>query len=198
MGKVTEMIFRRLSVLAVLVAGLLGVVTASAGAAAAAAYNDADVEFTNMMIPHHYQALVLCDLVPTRSSDAELESLASRIRLEQSLEIGTMRGWQGSNGLPKTDPAASYQEMLADPEMVAAMGMATPEELAELESLSGNDFDVLFLNVMIKHHEGAIRMLQDVLLNGQNLDLQQQAQDMMSTQRAQVAIMQDMLSTKTA
>jgi len=192
------MIFRRLSAVAVLVAGLLGVVTASASAVpASATYNDADVMFTGMMIPHHYQALVLSDLVPDRSSDTQVESLASRIHLEQGLEIGTMRGWQGSNGLPKTDPVTSYEEMLADPEMVEEMGMATPEELAELESLTGNEFDVLFLNLMIKHHEGAIRMLRDVLLHGQDLNLQQQAQDMMSTQRAQVAIMQDMLATKT-
>lgn len=190
------MIFRRLSVVAVLVAGLLGVASASAGAAPAA-YNDADVMFTGMMIPHHYQALVLSDLVPDRSSDTRLEALASRIHLEQGLEIGTMRGWEGGNGLPKTDPQASYEEMLADPEMVEEMGMATPEELAEVESLSGNDFDVLWLNLMIKHHEGAIRMLRDVLLNGQDLNLQQQAQDMLSTQRAQVGIMQDMLATKT-
>lgn len=188
------MVFRRLSAVAVLVVGLLG--AASAGAAAAT-YNDADVEFVGMMIPHHYQALVLSDLVPDRSSDARLESLASRIDLEQGLEIGTMRGWQGSRGLPKTDPVSSYEEMLADPEMVEMMGMATPDELAELESLSGNDFDVLFLTVMIKHHQGAIRMLQDVLLHGQDLDLQQQAQDMMSTQSAQVGIMQDMLAAKT-
>jgi uncharacterized protein (DUF305 family) len=193
------MIFRRLPAVAVLVAGLLGVVTASASAGpAAVTYNDADVMFTGMMIPHHYQALVLSDLVPDRSSDTQVESLASRIHLEQGLEIGTMRGWQGSNGLPKTDPVTSYEEMLADPEMVEEMGLATPEELAELEPLSGNEFDVLFLTLMIKHHEGAIRMLRDVLLHGQDLNLQQQAQDMMSTQRAQVAIMQDMLATKPA
>jgi uncharacterized protein (DUF305 family) len=191
------MIFRRLSAVAVLVVGLIGVTSASAGAAPAAAYNDADVMFTGMMIPHHYQALVLSELVPDRSSDTRVESIASRIHLEQGLEIGTMRGWQGSNGLPKTDPVTSYEEMLADPEMVEMMGMASPEELAELETLSGNDFDVLFLNLMITHHEGAVRMLRDVLLNGQNLDLQQQAQDMMSTQRAQIAIMQDILATKT-
>jgi len=191
------MIFRKLSVVAVLVAGLLGVTTASANAAPAT-YNDVDVMFTGMMIPHHYQALVLSELVPDRSSDAQVQSLASRIDLEQGLEIATMRGWQGSNGLPKTDPVTSYEEMLADPEMVEEMGMASPEELAELETLSGNEFDVLFLNLMITHHEGAIRMLRDVLLHGQNLDLQQQAQEMMSTQRAQIGIMQDMLATKAA
>lgn len=191
------MIFRRLSVVAVLVASLLGVVTASANATSAT-YNDADVMFTGMMIPHHFQALVLTELVPDRSSDTQVESLAGRIHLEQGLEIGTMRGWEGSNGLPKTDPEESYEMMLADPEMVEMMGMASPEELAELETLSGNEFDVLFLNLMITHHEGAIRMLRDVLLDGQDLNLQQQALDMMSTQQVQIGIMQDMLATKTA
>lgn len=190
------MILRRVSAVAVLLVGLLGIATASANAAPVP-YNDADVMFTEMMIPHHYQALVLTELVPDRSSDTQVEALASRIHLEQNLEIGMMRGWQGSRGLPKTDPVTAYEEMLSDPDMVEMMGLATPEELAELETLTGNDFDVLFLNLMITHHEGAIRMLEDVLLNGQDLDLQQQAQDMMSTQTAQVAIMQDMLATKT-
>lgn len=190
------MILRRMSSVAVLLAGLLGIATASANAAPAP-YNDADAMFTAMMIPHHYQALVMTELVPDRSSDTQVEALASRIHLEQGLEIGTMRGWQGSRGLPKTDPATAYEEILNDPDMLEMMGMATPEELAELETLTGNDFDVLFLNLMIIHHQGAIRMLRDVLLHGQDLDLQQQAQDMMSTQTAQVAIMQDMLATKT-
>ena len=191
------MIFRRLSVTAVLVAALLGV-TSAVSDATPAAFNDVDAMFTEMMIPHHYQALVLSDLVPDRSSDTELEALASRIHLEQGLEIGTMRGWQGSHGLPKTDPETAYQELLGDPDMLAEMGMATPEQIAELETLSGTEFDILFLNLMITHHEGAIRMLEDELLHGQDITLQQQAQDMMSTQRAQISIMQDMLSTKTA
>lgn len=188
------MIFRKLSLVAVLIAGSLGVATASAGAAQAQAYNSVDAEFTRMMIPHHYQALVMGDLVPDRSSDARMRSLASRIHIEQGLEITSMRGWQGRNDLPRTDPEAAYQELLGMPEMLERMGMATPADLERLAGLSGTEFDVLFLNLMITHHEGAVRMLREVLLHGSDVELHQQAQDMMTTQRAQIAIMKDMLA----
>jgi uncharacterized protein (DUF305 family) len=191
------MSFRKLSVAAILVA-LFGVVTASAATAAPRAYNPVDAEFTGMMIPHHYQALVMSDLVPDRSPDAQVVALASRIHVEQGLEITAMRGWQGRNDLPKTDPEAAYEELLKDPEMLEHMGMATPAELDQLAASSGTGFDVMFLTLMIRHHNGAVHMLRHVMLHGSDVELHQQAQDMMTTQRAQIAIMEEILATKTA
>lgn len=208
------MSFRRFPLVAVLAAGLFGVTATactqgaqpaaeSARASAVAvseesSYNDVDTEFVEMMVPHHHQALIMADLVPERSSDEQVASLASRIDVEQGLEITMMRGWQGRNDLPKTDPEKAYQELLGMPDMLEHMGMATPEDLETLRGLSGEEFDVKFLTLMIRHHEGAIDMLRDVLLNGTDQELHTQSEDMMSTQRAQVDIMRQLLEGKTS
>ncbi|MEU6012428.1 DUF305 domain-containing protein [Streptomyces sp. NPDC047453] len=159
--------------------------------------NNADADFVAMMIPHHQQALILSRLAPSRSSDSAVLSLADRIDVEQGLEIYMMQSWQEWNGLEQTDPQQSYEEMMQDPMMVEEMGLATPEELDQLTASTGNAFDVLFLRLMIKHHNGAIDMLTDVLTNGTDETLQQWATDMMATQYAQVQMMQRMLDNKT-
>lgn len=159
--------------------------------------NNADADFVAMMIPHHQQALILSRLAPSRSSDSDLRALADRIGVEQSLEIYMMQSWQEWNGLEQTDPQQSYEEMMQDPMMVEEMGLATPEELDQLTASTGNAFDVLFLRLMIKHHNGAIDMLTDVLINGTDETLQQWATDMLATQYAQVQMMQRMLDDKT-
>ncbi|MFE7216920.1 DUF305 domain-containing protein [Streptomyces sp. NPDC001698] len=159
--------------------------------------NNADADFVAMMIPHHQQALILSRLAPSRSSDSAVLSLAGRIDVEQGLEIYMMQSWQEWNGLEQTDPQQSYEEMMQDPMMVEEMGLATPEELDQLTASTGNAFDVLFLRLMIKHHNGAIDMLTDVLTNGTDETLQQWATDMLATQYAQVQMMQRMLDNKT-
>ncbi|MFB7328987.1 DUF305 domain-containing protein [Streptomyces sp. NPDC056190] len=159
--------------------------------------NNADADFVAMMIPHHQQALILSRLAPSRSSDSAVLSLADRIDVEQGLEIYMMQSWQGWNGLEQTDPQQSYEEMMQDPMMVEEMGLATPEELDQLTASTGNAFDVLFLQLMIKHHNGATDMLTDVLTNGTDETLQQWATDMLATQYAQVQMMQRMLDNKT-
>ncbi|SDR20453.1 DUF305 domain-containing protein [Actinopolyspora saharensis] len=183
------MFLRRLPLLVVLLAGLLGAGTASA---ATQAHNDTDAEFTRMMIPHHYQAIVMSELAPDRAADSRVKSLAERIRTEQDLDILMMRGWQGRNGLPMTDPETAYQDLLDQPDVLERMGMATEEEMDRLATLSGAEFDRMFLDLMIPHHDGAVVMLRDVILNGSDRELSQLAQDMMSTQKAQLATMHDM------
>lgn len=156
------------------------------------AVNSADADFVMMMIPHHFQALVLSGLVEDGGSDAEVRALAERIEVEQHGEILMMQGWQGSNGLEVTNAEEAYQEMLQDPEMVEAMGMATPAELEDLSSAQGTAADVLFLQLMIKHHQGAINMLLDVITNGSDPQMQEWALDMLSVQTVQVEMMQQM------
>lgn len=206
------MLTRKLLGAVVLTAGLLAAAGSSATATTATApvanaptmattatmtADPADAMFTEMMIPHHYQALVLSDLTPARSSDTELKALANRIHLEQGLEIKVMQSWQSRNGVPVTDAAMAYEMMLDDPDMLAEMGMASRADIAELETLSGNDFDVRWLNLMITHHEGAIRMLVDVLVTTTDPDMMQMASDMYATQESQLNAMDEMLASKT-
>ncbi len=162
-------------------------------AAAVEAGNPADADFTRMMIPHHHQALVMSKMAPTRSGDDAVQAMASRIDIEQFLEISMMQGWQGWNGLEVTDDAQAYQMMLGMPAMLESMGMATPQELDELEASSGTAFDILYLELMIEHHEGAIDMLVDVIINGDDFILEGWATDMLTTQTTQIQQMQAML-----
>lgn len=161
------------------------------------AAHEADKQFVRMMIPHHYQALVMSRLAPDRSSDDELLALAERIETAQSGEIGMMQAWQQRNGLPVTDAQESYERVLDQPDLVEEMGMATREEIQELQTLQGTEFDILFLQLMIPHHEGAIDMAEQQLINGRDPYLYQLSMDIMSTQRDQIYTMEDMLDRKT-
>lgn len=208
--------YRRTASVAMTVACVIAAVTTSAAAAPSAARavpaesprtsstaamrtapNTADIQFVRMMIPHHYQALVMTRLVPERSSDEDVRALAERINVGQSVEIDAMQGWQGRHGLPVTDPEESYERLLEQPARLEEMGMATPAELTELREARGNEFDVLFLRLMIEHHEGAIAMAEDVIVHGRDVSLRQMAINMMSTQSNQIQTMRQILERKT-
>lgn len=156
--------------------------------------NAADSGFVAMMIPHHFQATVMSQLAPERSDDDTLLAFADRIDVEQTVEIGMMQNWQTWNGLEVTDAEMAYEMMLAMPMMVEQMGMATPEELDALDAASGTDFDRLYLELMIDHHEGALTMLVDVITNGTDTTLQFWATDMLNAQQSQIYQMEAMIA----
>lgn len=178
-------------------AALLVGMMAVPGTAVAQTANDADTDFVSMMIPHHHQALVMSRMAPSRSSNDELLALASRIEAEQGGEISTMQNWQMWNGLEVTNAEQAYHHMLQDPMMLEQMGMATPEELDDLSAATGTAFDVLFLQLMIEHHEGALDMIVDVLTNGSDFIVQWMATEMGATQDAQIEQMEDILADLT-
>ncbi|PSL08440.1 uncharacterized protein (DUF305 family) [Haloactinopolyspora alba] len=167
-------------------------------AAAQATANDADAQFVRMMIPHHFQALVMSRMAPSRGEDPELLALADRIDVEQDLEISMMQNWQGWHDLEVTDAEAAYQQVLQDPDLLEQMGMATPAELDQLSASTGTDFDILYLELMIEHHEGAMDMLVDVIINGNDTTLEGWATDMLTTQYTQIQQMEAMLDEKTS
>ncbi|AYY13377.1 DUF305 domain-containing protein [Actinobacteria bacterium YIM 96077] len=172
--------------------------TYTSAAATQTAPNPADVEFVTMMIPHHFQALVMSAMAPDRSEDDELLAMANRIDVAQTVEIDTMQGWQSRNGLEVTDAQESYEEVLQQPDLLEQMGMATPAELDDLSAAEGTAFDVQFLELMIEHHEGAVRMTIEVITNGSDPVIQQMATDMLTTQSTQIQQMEAMLEDKTS
>jgi len=124
---------------------------------ARARFTDADAAFVTGMIGHHAQAIVMADLVPSRSGSPAIRTLAARIINAQRDEIGWMERWLRDRGQPI--PAVT-----ADAHVHAHMpGMVTPEQLAELERADGAAFDRLFLTRMIQHHRGAVTMVRDLL-----------------------------------
>ncbi|EGN76245.1 hypothetical protein A28LD_0326 [Idiomarina sp. A28L] len=131
-----------------------------------ARYSDADVKFMQGMLPHHQQALDMTVLLAQRTSSNEMIELADRIERTQKDEIEFMQQWLQERGedVPSTDWRGGEHEGHHGHHNHQNMkGMATPEQMAELEAASGPDFDRMFLEFMIKHHEGALSMVNDLL-----------------------------------
>jgi uncharacterized protein (DUF305 family) len=138
-------------------------------------YSDADVAFMQGMILHHGQALEMAALVPTRTNNPQIVALAGRIDASQEDEIAFMRGWLTERGeeapmpMPTAGDHAGHAGMdhSAHGAGHAGMpGMASPEQMAQLAAARGAEFDRLFLQLMIRHHEGAVTMVSDLLSRG--------------------------------
>ena len=119
-------------------------------------YSPADVRFMRDMIPHHHQALQMAALVGARTNDPELLDIAGRIEAAQGDEIRFMQGWLAERGEPVPDPASPHHMHMSH-EMA---GMASPEQMAALAAAEGTAFDRLFLTLMIRHHDGAVTMVE--------------------------------------
>jgi uncharacterized protein (DUF305 family) len=126
---------------------------------AALRYTAADVKFMRDMVPHHSQALDMSVLVPERSQDPDLIELAAKIETTQRDEIAYMQSWLTERGEPEA-PMDWHHHAHGDHAME---GMATHEEMEALAAASGEDFDRMFLSLMIAHHEGALVMVDELL-----------------------------------
>ena len=121
-------------------------------------FTDADVRFMQGMISHHAQALEMTVLVESRSNREVMQLLSERMELSQEDEIAMMQDWLSDRDLMVTDPEAHHS-----PGFQLMPGMLTDEELEQLEQNEGFEFDSLFLQLMIKHHEGALTMVDNLL-----------------------------------
>ena len=171
--------------------------SASAGQADTArhGYTAADVHFMQGMIAHHGQALVMTDLLKTRTNRPDMRLLSERIAVSQKDEIASMQRWLASRH-EEVPSADAHHHMVAGP-MSLMPGMLTDEELAQLQKAAGAEFDRLFLRFMIRHHEGALKMVADLFAtNGaaQEPQLFAFASDVNADQRAEIARMRSMLS----
>ena len=118
-----------------------------------------DVRFMQDMIPHHNQAVEMADLVADRTNRPELVDIAGRIKGSQLDEIVFMQQWLRDRRERVPSPTAQ-NAMHTDHKMA---GMATPRQMADLAQSEGADFDRLFLQLMITHHEGAVTMVEELL-----------------------------------
>ncbi|RFF29381.1 DUF305 domain-containing protein [Wenzhouxiangella sediminis] len=156
-------------------------------------YSQADVTFMADMIPHHHQALVMSELVAERTGRNEMTELAERITASQTDEIAFMQDWLRERGEDVPDPSA-HHAMHTHHDMA---GMASPEEMAELEAASGPDFDRLYLQLMIEHHQGAITMVDELLEtrgSAQDPVLYEFATDIVNDQESEIERMTAMLA----
>jgi uncharacterized protein (DUF305 family) len=137
-------------------------------------FSSNDVMFAQMMIPHHQQAVDMGTLAETRASDAEVKALAAQIKAEQAPEIQEMKAWLSS--------ANAGMHMGHD---MGMDGMLSDEEMAALEKSTGQVFDLLFVQGMITHHEGAIVMAQ-MVLNSANTEAKALGEAIVESQTKQI------------
>ena len=125
---------------------------------------EADIQFMSGMIPHHAQAVLIAGWVPERTDRRDLRVLAERIVVAQKDEIQLMQTWLSDHGLDVPAADATHHVMKhGDMEHKMLMpGMLTEEELTKLKAARGREFDRLFLQAMIKHHQGAITMVEEL------------------------------------
>lgn len=160
---------------------------------AGALYTEADVRFMQGMIAHHAQAIHMSRMAEARGTNPRVLRFATKIDQSQIAEIALMQDWLRSNGQHAPD-TSSWRNMQMS-------GMLTTEQLARLDSARGADFDRLFLQLMIQHHEGALTMVEDLFAssrNAQDVDVSVFANDVQTVQTAEIGIMQQMLDEMSA
>lgn len=170
-----------------------------------AGFNDADVDFATDMIQHHAQALVMVDLSLGRELDPEMVELTDQIRAAQAPEIEQMVGWLNDWDKPVPETSRDHANAHADDHgggddhgddstMDADMpGMQSGEELDALEAAQGQEFQTMWLSMMIEHHEGAVEMAEEVLDEGQNGEVRKLAEGIVETQTTEIETMQQLL-----
>jgi uncharacterized protein (DUF305 family) len=154
-----------------------------------ALYTKADVEFMQGMIAHHSQALVMSRMAESHGANPQVLKLSNKIDQSQVPEIRIMQGWlkRYNQFAPDT---SSWHDMTMP-------GMLTTEQLKELDAAKGVEFDRAYLRLMIQHHAGALKMVDDLFntsLAGQEVDVNVFANDVVTAQTAEIGIMQRLLT----
>jgi uncharacterized protein (DUF305 family) len=151
----------------------------------------ADVAFMQGMIGHHAQALEMTELLATRTASDDMRKLAKRIEVSQADEIKMMQDWLKARGQKPPDQHAHHA-----PGATLMPGMLTAAEMDRLAQAKGPEFDRLFLEFMIKHHEGALTMVDDLFSKpgaGQESEIFAFASDVDADQRMEIERMGAML-----
>lgn len=152
--------------------------------------NDGDIAFAQSMIPHHQQAVQMADMALAHGVTGDVLMLANQIKAAQDPEVAKMTAWLTAWGAPM-QMASSMDGMDAGSGM--SEGMMSADDMATLDQATGADFDTLWMQMMIRHHEGAIAMANQVLATTSNADVRALAGAVVSGQTAEIATMQKLL-----
>ncbi|MCW3814780.1 DUF305 domain-containing protein [Micromonospora sp. DR5-3] len=189
---------RRFGVLALAAAIVVGLLLGYAGGLLTPTFtrpgnNSAEAGFARDMTTHHAQAVAMGLMAFQQGQDPEVRQIGGDIATGQQGEIGTMQTWLRSWQL---DPTGDQPPMAWMPDGAGLVknglmpGMATPDEMAKLRTAQGREFDVLFLQMMIRHHLGGIHMIQGILDQGHDKDVLAVAQIMKNTQQTDLTNLQ--------
>jgi uncharacterized protein (DUF305 family) len=144
---------------------------------------------------HHAQAVQMAEIVRDKTESEEIRTLAADIALTQQAQIGQMQGWLQVWDLPPTatEPAMSW---MGHPTKGRMPGMASPEEINELQQASSEEADVLFLQLMIPHHEAAVPMAEAVLEESDRKEVERLAGSIVASQQAEIELMRALLQRR--
>lgn len=174
-------------------------------------YNDVDVMFTRLMIMHHERAIEMAELVPTRTDRQELLDFGQEISETQEAEVDRMcdllddaeaEGCDEVGGMTADEMRDMMSDgergdMMSDDEMQDMMPhgrgehVMTHDEKRELRRAEGQEFDCLFVEQMIPHHEGALTMAEHVLDAGESRRVADLAEEIITTQQEEIETMEE-------
>ena len=162
---------------------------AATGSAAAVVLNEADVEFAQGMIAHHEQAIEMAEIAldPNRRASPEVVDLATRVKAAQDPEVALMTGWLTAAEQPLT------MDMSDGHDMSSMEGMMSAEQMDSLEVATGPEFDQMWLEMMIAHHQGAISQSETVKADGSNADVLTLADQIIAAQQTEITEMEGLL-----
>ncbi|GAB2867124.1 DUF305 domain-containing protein [Nocardioides pacificus] len=166
-------------------------------------FNEADVAFATDMIQHHAQALSMVDLTLGRPLSPETEQLVEDIRNAQAPEIETMSDWLVSWDEPVPETMRDHANAHGDGEGdgdgdghdTDMPGMMSGEQMTALEKASDAEFEDLWLEMMVEHHEGAVEMAEEQQEDGQYDEAVELAEDIVTGQQAEIEMMEEMLAS---
>jgi uncharacterized protein (DUF305 family) len=163
--------------------------TAPAGSSGPVELNEADVEFAKGMIVHHEQAIEMAEIAldPNVGASAPVVDLASRVKAAQDPEVELMTGWLTAAGESVSMDNSDGHDMSS------MEGMMSVEQMDALATMTGPDFDVMWLKMMIEHHQGAISQSETVKAEGSNPDVLGLADRIITAQQAEIAEMETLL-----
>ncbi|TLS41550.1 DUF305 domain-containing protein [Streptomyces montanus] len=165
----------------------------ASASAKAGGHNDADVDFAKEMIQHHRQAVDMAELADGRASSQKVEDLAKKIKGAQDPEIKTMSGWLTSWGEQVPEDMSDAGHDMGHDMSSSMPGMMSGEDMDKLEKASGAEFDKMFLEMMVEHHEGAVEMAKTEKADGTYGPATKLADDVITAQTAEIQQMNKMV-----
>ncbi len=162
---------------------------APGGSTPTVALNTADVEFAQGMIAHHEQAIEMAEIAldPNVGASPEVIDLATRIKGAQDPEVELMTGWLTAAGVPVAMDVSDGHDMSS------MDGMMTAEQMDAMAAMTGAEFDQMWLEMMIAHHEGAVSQSETVKADGSNADVLTLADQIITAQQGEIAEMKALL-----
>jgi uncharacterized protein (DUF305 family) len=145
-----------------------------------------DLQFIDTMAHHHEGAIQMSEMVLRKSQNEELKKFAQKIIDDQQKEIGQMKEWREKWFVGK--PAAINMEMSG---MTDSMKMMSSGEMTKMEAMTGKDFDLYFLEMMIPHHQGAVTMANNALERAEHAEIKTLANQIIKEQEAEIKKMTD-------